>query len=355
MAKKKRLINSIPKINLEKELNKFKNLNLLNKTRDNILNLGSKIKKDINKLKINKKNNFLKKIITTKKVNTENTKLNKENKKPFSLNTKKIIDYKNKFFPLKKKERPVFINIKQETNLLKNEAIKKKIEAKKETKNVLKTQFDDIVDLVETKERIPLSEITSKFNIDKKIAQEWGEILSDNDLIDYHIPAFGEPEFRKKGIDIKEQFKSKKKINKKLFFYSFTVIFAILVIIIIFVTRYEKITPISLEKTEKIEEKEVELKNDVIEAFSGTGTYECRNKENTIKYLISDKLLKIEKLDSSSKVIIKQNKTYTLNTQTKKWVESEIKETIPLPGSGIYPKTELSCKQSQVNATEFNT
>ena len=65
--------------------------------------------------------------------------------------------------------------------------------------------------------------------------------------------------------------------------------------------------------------------------------------------------MKIEKLDGTSKVTVKNNKTYTYNIKTKVWLESPIKEGVALPGTGIYPKVTLVCKEEDLALNIFNT
>lgn len=233
---------------------------------------------------------------------------------------------------------------------------------------IYKTPFDEIVSLVEKQKQVPISNILERYNIKKDVANEWGEVLSENKLIDYHIPAFGEPEFRKIGLKLKEIKKQKlsKKISKKAIITTIIVLSVIILLIssyfIFFKSDQQDSVPIADAKQEKTEErKDVVEKMDVGDiittetAFSGNGNFECRNKEGTIRYFVSDTLLKIESLDGSAKVIVKGNETFTLNVETKNWKLSETKEDVPVPGSGTLPKIELDCKKAQINATEFNT
>ena len=64
------------------------------------------------------------------------------------------------------------------------------------------TPFDDVISLVDRENIISLAKIVERFKIKKELAMEWGRILSESGLIDFYQPAFGDPEFRKKGINI---------------------------------------------------------------------------------------------------------------------------------------------------------
>ena len=90
-------------------------------------------------------------------------------------------------------------------------------------------------------------------------------------------------------------------------------------------------------------------------AFSGNGTYDCRSEDGNTKYAIKNTWLKIEELDGSSKAIIKNNLTYTLNIETGAWITSAIREDVAVPGSGIYPKTTLDCQSAEIEEQEFDT
>ena len=236
--------------------------------------------------------------------------------------------------------------------------------------SVLKTPFDHVIDLVEKEGRVPLSRVVSLFHINKNIAQEWGQILSDGRLIDFHIPAFGEPEFRKIGIVIHKKkikgmkFLLKGKINKKkliliggisgliiLMFFGLFVGFRV----------SEKEVPGVIEGIPQVVEDADGGKSDgvvddvVLLAFSGNGSYECRSEDGGIRYAIKNTLLKIEELDGSSKVVIKNNKTYALNIKTGVWIETSLRESLPVPGTGRYPKTILHCLRAPIELQEFST
>jgi len=246
---------------------------------------------------------------------------------------------------------------------------------KTKTKNIIiyRTSFDDLLDLIEQKKIVKLNEVVQKFNIDKKIANEWGNILSENGVINFYAPIFGEPEFRDKNIVNfkKKKFNFKKpqiklpniKINKKKVIIDMLIMILVLSIafgLFYFLTKDEPDTnEIKFVQEEKIEEKQEEVVLDNMnmntkEAFSGKGSYECRTEDKKVRYFIKDSIIKIEKIDGTSKLIIKNNKTYTLNVKTGEWGESESKQGLAIPGSGIYPKIKLECEKIEVNEKEFN-
>ena len=74
-----------------------------------------------------------------------------------------------------------------------------------------KTDFDTLIDFVQEKKIVTLSQVIKKFKINKKIANEWGNILSENGTLTFYIPIFGEPEFRRNDITAKEILKKKSK------------------------------------------------------------------------------------------------------------------------------------------------
>ncbi|HLD15785.1 MAG TPA: hypothetical protein VJB94_04385 [Candidatus Nanoarchaeia archaeon] len=78
-------------------------------------------------------------------------------------------------------------------------------EEEKQTKNILKvtaklikheTDFDRLYNLVKKRGAMKLSEVSKEFNISKKQAEEWGQILEDHELIELYYPVIGEPELR---------------------------------------------------------------------------------------------------------------------------------------------------------------
>ena len=223
------------------------------------------------------------------------------------------------------------------------------------------THFDDLLKLVEDSGSIRISEISKHFKIDRKTANEWGNILNENELIDFYVPVFGEPEFRKKGFvkkyltENKEEnlVERKKRANLKIMFF----ILGILAfsIIILFATSDKDKKEDIPEDVKIIAVEEPKILTDMEKAFSGKGSYECRTLDGEVKYFIKNTLLKIEKIDGSSKVIIKSGKIYTLNTKTNEWIETNLRAGIAIPGSGVYPKVKLECKETKIKNEEFDT
>ncbi len=80
----------------------------------------------------------------------------------------------------------------------------------------IRSQLDELLELVNEKGRITLSEISSKFKIDHTLAESWAKILEDAKLAELHYPAVGEPDLIKAGYD-EEQRKAveKKKAEAK--------------------------------------------------------------------------------------------------------------------------------------------
>ena len=240
-----------------------------------------------------------------------------------------------------------------------NKSIIKSQKTIENTKRIYKSHFDDLVDLVNQKKIVPLSQVVKDFNIDKKIANEWGHLLHEHQLISFHIPPFGEPEFRRLG-EIPKKMRVKSKLNlKKILIYSGIISAVLAVFLIIFLIPQQKTTEFIKEKIEsKIELPETtkEIDKDLITlAFSGNGSYECRTLDMKTKYTILNKDIRIERLDIDSKIIIKGNSTYTYNFKTDNWKISEVKKGLSIPGSGIPPKIELDCIAAPINKTEFIT
>ena len=305
-------------------------------------------------------------------------------KKPLNVNLKKLNEnIENSTVRIQKqKEDKIVVSPKETTE--KNSSKKKSDIKKKSTSNEIITErsqnkkisqedlspetytthFDKVIELVEKENRVPISKISKLFSIDKKLVQEWGEILKENDLIDFYTPVFGEPEFRKKGIIIKEKRKFKEKFNKKILFLISIILVigeSIFIVALVLKNQPEKAEfgiqekkESKQEETKKLDTQDKPDKN-IYLAFSGNGSYECRSEDGSIRYAIKDTFLKIEKLDGSSKVVIKNNKTYALNIKGKNWTESPLREGIAVPGSGTYPKTILKCQNASIKESEFNT
>jgi len=85
-------------------------------------------------------------------------------------------------------------------NMLLGKSIKKKIKEIIAQKPIItaekeyKTEIDELYELIQTKKKIRYIEAMKKFSIDKKKIEHWAKILEENNLIDIHYPAFGEPE-----------------------------------------------------------------------------------------------------------------------------------------------------------------
>ncbi len=60
------------------------------------------------------------------------------------------------------------------------------------------TDFDMLVNVVNQRGRIKLSEAAQTFKVSLKHIEEWGRILEEHDLLKVHYPAFGEAELVKK-------------------------------------------------------------------------------------------------------------------------------------------------------------
>jgi hypothetical protein len=62
---------------------------------------------------------------------------------------------------------------------------------------VIETDFDILYNLVQSKGMLKLSEVTRMFNITRKKAEDWVQILEEHNLIKIYYPAMGEPELRR--------------------------------------------------------------------------------------------------------------------------------------------------------------
>ncbi len=237
--------------------------------------------------------------------------------------------------------------------------IKKPLQGKKEIKTPkfsTETPFDEVISLVDKENIIPLTKITERFNIKKEIAIEWGRILSESNLIDFHQPAFGDPEFRKKDINIP---KAEIKVHKKKIIIIAIITFLSLIIlvtgILIFKEKPEEVKTVETIGPDETKTEELPPQDMLKKAFSGNGSYDCRDKDGKKRYAILNNLIKIESVDGSSKVVIKNNKTYTYNPNTKAWIEFGLREGLAVPGSGVYPKIGLDCEEIEIEVDEFNT
>ena len=62
---------------------------------------------------------------------------------------------------------------------------------------VTETDFDKLVEYVNQKENVKLSQVAKIFKISAKTAEDWGKVLQNHSLVHIHYPTFGEPELRK--------------------------------------------------------------------------------------------------------------------------------------------------------------
>jgi len=62
---------------------------------------------------------------------------------------------------------------------------------------IIETDFDLLYKLILQRTKVKVSDIVKMFNIDKKKAEEWMQILDEHDLAKIHYPAMGDPEIRK--------------------------------------------------------------------------------------------------------------------------------------------------------------
>jgi len=237
---------------------------------------------------------------------------------------------------------------------------KPKVNIPKQTK-AYETKFDQLLFLVDKHERIAETNVMKEFHINKEIADQWGKILSENGFIDFYIPIFGDPEFRKKGVKFKR--KKLSKDDKLKILIPIASIILLLIIAGAFTLFRELIFKEEVKINATEETKEPAIENvpfegpevEIALAFSGNGSYDCRSSDGELRYAIQNSFIKIEKLDGTSKVIIKNNRTYTLNVDTGAWKDSEVREGLSIPGSGNYPRIEMECKEINLTEKEFNT
>lgn len=72
------------------------------------------------------------------------------------------------------------------------------------------TEFDLLLEMINEKKSIPMSDIEKMFSVSKDLAEEWGRILEEHNLIKVYYPALGDPLFRANTfIEVK-----KKKVKK---------------------------------------------------------------------------------------------------------------------------------------------
>ena len=219
---------------------------------------------------------------------------------------------------------------------------------------LVSTSLDTLFEMVEKETIVPLSRITSVFHVSKETALLWGNILSGYSLVDLDVPAFGEPYLKKKGAVV--PLPSIKKLPKKKIFIATALFVSVVWIVILLLLFWPSSSSISLDRFSLTEDSErLPVDITVQRAFSGSGSYECTDPEGKLRYRILNTFLKVELVGGTEKVIIKNNKTYTFDTQENIWKESEPRERLALPGSGIYPKVLLTCREVTLNEEEFST
>ncbi|MEK6826530.1 MAG: hypothetical protein AABX90_02795, partial [Nanoarchaeota archaeon] len=148
-----------------------------------------------------------------------------------------------------------------------------------------KTFFDLLVEDIDKSGSMNLSEISEKYNVNKKIAQEWGEILKEHGLVDFFIPTFGEPQLRRKGLVVKKGEKReklpKKKINKKkLLIISGSALAVVIIGVVILVIQLGGLKEgdiVTVGQDEMGEGEPFIPEASVQTAFSGSGSYDCRD------------------------------------------------------------------------------
>ncbi len=64
--------------------------------------------------------------------------------------------------------------------------------------NKYKTDIDTLYELINKKGKLTISEVAKGFGVTKEMAEEWGKILEEHDLIKLNYPPFGELELCKK-------------------------------------------------------------------------------------------------------------------------------------------------------------
>jgi hypothetical protein len=70
---------------------------------------------------------------------------------------------------------------------------------------VIETDFDILYNLIQSKGKLKISEVTKMFNIDRKKAEEWVQILEEHSLVKIYYPAMGEPEVRRINLNEKDK------------------------------------------------------------------------------------------------------------------------------------------------------
>ncbi|MEK6933120.1 MAG: hypothetical protein AABW56_05005 [Nanoarchaeota archaeon] len=113
-----------------------------------------------------------------------------------------VKDIKKKISLKLDNNKPVKIKVKKQVKMIHkkhktkpHENIPKNIPA--ERKVIIKTDFDILVNYVNAREVVKLSEVARMFKINIKKAEEWAKILESHNLLELHYPTFGEPELKK--------------------------------------------------------------------------------------------------------------------------------------------------------------
>ena len=65
---------------------------------------------------------------------------------------------------------------------------------------IVETDFDKLYNMLNKKKQLSLSAISAEFRIDKKKAEEWGDIFESYDIGRLEYPLFGEPVLIAKGV-----------------------------------------------------------------------------------------------------------------------------------------------------------
>ncbi|MEK6952308.1 MAG: hypothetical protein AABX29_04795 [Nanoarchaeota archaeon] len=309
---------------------------------------GEKEKNDIEEVKniLSKKNNVKEKISSQKEKGLKKIldRIKKISGVSYQLINSKVFGaIKLPKINLKKGESTVKTKVKEDKNLV-----------LPKLSSIYQTDFDRLCDVIDKENTVPLSKIAGAFNVDKNIVQKWGEILNENELIEYRVPAFGEPEFIKKGFVIDE----KKVVNKKkriVIGLSLAGVFLVALIGFLVISGLMQNTgdKINIIRPMPESEKGAEVVSENVKgAFSGNGTYVCRGGE--IWYYIKDQLLRAESVDKKSTVIIKSGFMYAYDISNDKWVKTNVSQEVILPGSGKDPSENLECKKEEVSLSLFD-
>ncbi|MEK6934658.1 MAG: hypothetical protein AABW46_02160 [Nanoarchaeota archaeon] len=347
-----------PEQNIKGKVKSFFKLNKLPK-----LDIKNRLNLKIKILQLIKPKEIEKKINSGELPKKQEIKQIKESPSPIPTSSKKLIDkikqQKEKISSKIKKIRLSKINLKKE---LKPKELKQEIIPKIEKKSsgkesIYTTDLDKLYDLIQERNIVKLSEVTNELKVDKTIAQKWGNILEEHELIQFHFPAVGEPEFRKLGLNIKREQTPEESKKKKIIISIVTASIILLLIISIFIirsiTKTEEPGQIKLAETSEPEiTKEGQRSEIITKAFSGQGTYICAGPE--VKYYIKDNWLRAESLETNTTVIVKEEALYTYNKNNNNWIKSNIPEDLALPGSGKLPSKEINCKEEEISNDLFN-